>query len=96
MPDVTLFRSAVESLKPGATGTDMVALLDGKVKRTTALEWKAGRKHAPQWALHLLAQKIERETAPRMDLAARLKAAPERIGKRAGAINLARYRAQYG
>ena len=96
LAEPTIFRQAVEILKPGATGRDLIALLDGKAKRTTALDWLAGRAEAPQWALRLLAQKIEQDTAPRLEIAARLKAAPERIGKRAGAINLARYRAQYG
>lgn len=88
---LTAFRAAVETLKPGATGSDMVRLLDHRVKRTTALEWKAGRVHAPRWALELLAAKILADAVPKIKVARQLQEMPERPGLKAGARNLAVY-----
>lgn len=94
MPNLTPFQGAIEALKPDATGSDLVQLLDGKVKRTTALEWKAGRVVPPQWALQLLATKIHASVAPKLEAAAIAENQPERIGKRAGTLNIRRYNAR--
>lgn len=92
MADITLFSRAIEALQPGASGRDMSALLDGKASRHAALNWKAGRCHAPQWALDILADKIEARFAIVLH---QIKTAKPRPGKQAGAINLARYRARH-
>ena len=91
---MTPFAEGIEALQPGATGRDMVDLLDGRAKRTTALEWKSGRHRAPRWALQLLASKIRQRANQQAAIAARLDATPERPGYAAGAKNLAAYLAR--
>jgi hypothetical protein len=95
---VTTFKAGVDLLHPNATGRDLVTLLDGKAKRTAALNWYAGTRQPPQWACHLLASKINAHYRPlqaKLDaIATQLEQAPERPGLKAGAINLARWRAR--
>jgi len=90
---VTLFARAIETLQPGAGGRSIAKLLDGRVSRHCALNWKAGRRQAPKWALDILAAKIRAHTTNPLAIAAELEATPERLGLKAGAINLARWRA---
>jgi len=91
LADPTLFLEAIETLQPGAGGRAIVELLDGRVQRCTALDWKAGRTHAPKWALELLADKIEARLQPPASTVRRLRQTKDRPGKKAGAINLARW-----
>src|SRR5216684_3006504 len=88
---VTRFARAVEALQPGAGGRSIAKLLDGRVTRHCALNWKAGRRRAPKWALDLLAAKIRAQAATPLAIAAEIDRAKERPGMQAGAINLARY-----
>lgn len=94
MPPLTPFARGVAQLQPGATGSDMAALLDHKAKRTTVLQWYAGRAAAPRWALQLLAAKIRLRVATPLAIAAELDAMPERPGLSAGAINIRRWNAR--
>lgn len=91
---LTPFARALFELQPGATGRDAAALLDHRAKRTTVLQWIAGRAHAPRWALQILADKLTERAQTPLTIAAELRAMPDRPGLRAGAINLARYRAR--
>jgi hypothetical protein len=90
---VTPFSRAVNTLQPGAGGRSIVKLLDGKAKRTAVLNWHAGRRHAPQWALQLLARKIRERSLSALELANQLDAQKERPGLSAGALNLRKYHA---
>ena len=94
LSDATLFVRAVNALQPGAGGRSIVALLDGKINRTTVLSWKSGRRHAPRWALDLLASKIQARVDELQAIAHAARTAPERPGKQAGAQNLAAYLAK--
>ncbi len=94
MNAVTPFARAAQTLRPGATGRDLVQLLDGRAKRSVALHWYAGRRQAPQWSLQLLAAKIRQQIAEPAKLATELETAPERLGIRAGANNIQRWRAR--
>ena len=89
LSDLTAFRRAVEILHPGATGSDLVELLDGRAKRTTALQWQAGRCHAPRWAIETLVQKIRAQAESRAAIAQELESLPDRPGRKAGSRNLA-------
>ena len=72
---------------------DLVQLFDGRAARTTISNWKAGRRSMPRWAIERLRQHWQSiDNATREDLA-RIEPG---LGKRAGAINLARYRAANG
>lgn len=93
--DTTTFSRAVTALQPGATGSDLVRLLNGKAKRTTALDWLAGRYHAPAWALHMLADALEHRTSKQQMIINEIRQTKERPGKRAGALNLAKYLASH-
>ncbi len=88
------FQAAIEALKPNATGSDAAALLDNRVSRHVCLNWRAGRRRAPQWALQLLARKIRERATHATDLANHLDAQKERPGLKAGALNLAKWRAR--
>jgi hypothetical protein len=90
----TLFAELVNALHPGAGGRTIVKLLDGKAKRTTTLDWRGGRRGAPQWALDLLAAKLRAQGIERLALADRASRAPPRPGKQAGAKNLAAWKAR--
>jgi len=90
----TAFRRAVTTLNPNATGRDMVRMLDGKAKRTTALDWYAGRHHAPRWALERLAHEIQARANELAAIAAEVRQTKERPGLKAGALNLAKWRAR--
>jgi len=72
----------------------MAALLEHKASRQLATHWYAGRRQAPQWALDMLASKLAAIARPRLQLAEQLRRLPPRIGKRAGAKNLAAYNAR--
>jgi hypothetical protein len=85
---VTAFAELVHAVKPGATGKDLVELLDGRAERTRALHWRAGRRGPPQWAIDLLIAKLTAQHARQLAIAA--KAKPGR-GLKAGAKNLAIY-----
>jgi hypothetical protein len=72
----------------------MVQLLNGQANRTTALHWFAGHYHAPAWALHILADAIERRAFADLEIVRKTRATKERPGKKAGALNLAKWRAR--
>lgn len=91
MTPPTPFAELINVLKPGATGADMVALLDGRAQRTRALDWKAGRYGPPAWAIDLLRAKLQQRHEKESAIAARAKPGP---GLRAGAKNLAEYLAR--
>jgi hypothetical protein len=91
---VTTFARAVEALQPGAGGRSIVKLLDGKAKRHAILNWRAGRRQAPQWALQLLARKIRERAAELATVASEAHNEKERLGLSAGALNLAKWRAR--
>lgn len=93
MSQVTPFAAAIEALQPGAGGRAIAKLLDGRATRHAALNWKAGRRSTPQWAIDCLRQKLHDKHASESAAIERLTAGP---GKRAGAANLAAYRARSG
>ena len=67
---------------------DPVAFFGRRANRTTIANWKAGRYPAPQWAidrLRLRWHELDSNARQKLD---QIKTGP---GKRAGAINLARY-----
>jgi len=90
---VTPFARALNILKPGAGGSDIVKILDGRAKRTATLNWRAGRRQPPRWALQLLARKIRERALPMLSAADTLDNEKERLGLSAGALNLARWKA---
>jgi len=90
----TLFAEAVEALQPGAGGRAIVKLLNGKAKRTSVLDWRSGRRQAPQWALRSLADQHRALANYHAALADQLDAQKERPGLSAGALNLAKWRAR--
>jgi hypothetical protein len=91
---VTAFARGVEVLHPGASGSVIAELLEHRAKRTTVLQWKAGRRQAPQWAMDMLTDKIQARADALHAEAARIRKVPERIGLKAGARNLAAYLAK--
>lgn len=89
----TAFSRAIDALHPDASGSAIVDLLDGRTKRTTALGWRAGRRHAPQWAMQLLARKIQARADQLAKVASEARNEKERLGLSAGALNLRKYHA---
>ena len=91
MAELTPFGALIEALKPGATGRDIVELLDGRAERTLALHWKAGRWLPPAWAVDLLRAKLERRHELERAIASQAKAGP---GRKAGTRNIMAYNAR--
>jgi hypothetical protein len=91
LAEVSAFRRVVERIKPGATGPDTAALLAGKARRQEAVHWLSGRRAPPQWAIDLLRRRWEAIDAETREALAQIKTGP---GKRAGAINIKRWRAR--
>ncbi len=91
MRDATPFSQVVEILQPGATGRDLVELLDGRAQRTTALHWRSGRRGAPTWAIDLLRHKLRQRLELATAIGAQMKAGP---GKKAGTRNIMAYMAR--
>ncbi len=91
---VTPFRRYVDALQPGASGAQTAALLDYRISRHVACNWLAGRRQPPQWAAHMLARRIQAKADELAAIAAEARAQKERPGLRAGALNLAKWRAR--
>jgi len=91
MAHCTPFAALVETLRPGATGKDLVELLDGRAPRLNALHWRAGRAGPPAWAIDLLRDKLYQRHERERAIADKAKPGP---GLRAGAKNLAAYLAR--
>ena len=91
-PD-TLFSELVNALQPGAGGRAIATMLGNKVDRTTALGWRRGHRAAPKWALHMLADELERRARAQLAIASRAHNEKERVGMSAGALNLRKYHA---
>lgn len=89
--DATPFFLAVEALQPGATGSQIAALLDNRISRYVAIGWRKGRRGVPKWALESLAAKLRAQAANLSAIADLAMRAPERPGKQAGRRNLAIY-----
>lgn len=85
------FEMALHELWPDATGQDLVALFDGRVAVTTIANWRAGRRGIPPWAIDRLHQRIDERSAQAKRYLQHVVPGP---GLKAGAINLARYRAR--
>src|ERR1700677_2455380 len=85
------FRAVLDLLQPGASGAQAAALLDHRISREVANHWKAGRRHAPQWAIKLLLNKAYARARAAIVEIERLEKTPERPGLKAGARNLAAY-----
>lgn len=99
LPDSHYFRLALAVLVPnGSPEAAFEALFDGRAKYDTISNWRYGRRHAPQWANQLLADKLEAKlAAPYQEgcaIAQRLRSIPERLGLSAGAKNLAAWHAR--
>ena len=90
----TLFHRAVTALHPGAGGRTIAKLLDSKIDRTTALSWRRGHRAPPRWALDMLADKIQTRADELAAIAAEARQEKERPGLKAGALNLAKWRAR--
>lgn len=90
---VTVFSCAVDALHPGAGGRAIVRLLDGRAKRAAVLNWRAGRRQPPRWALQLLADKIQARANELAKVANEARNEKERLGLSAGALNLRKYHA---
>lgn len=93
------FRLALAALVPnGSSAKAFESVFDGKANYDAINGWRYGRRHAPQWALRILADKLEaKHAAPYNEacaIAQRLRAVPERLGLKAGARNLAIYLAR--
>ncbi len=73
--------------------SDPVALFEGKASRSTIANWRAGRHLMPPWAVEIIAQKMQAYLDRIERLVTELKNMPERPGRKAGAINLARWKA---
>jgi hypothetical protein len=80
-------------LKPGATGRDLVELLDRRARRTQALAWRSGRRGTPKWAIDLLIAKIHARASATLSALERFKSVPDRPGY-VGAKNLAAWKAR--
>jgi hypothetical protein len=91
---LTAFPLAVEALLPGATGSQIAALLDHKAKRTTVLQWVAGRHPAPRWAMDILAAKHRARAAMHLAIAETADKAKPGPGKKAGTRNLLKWKAE--
>jgi hypothetical protein len=71
-----------------------VKLLDNRARRCSVLDWRAGRRSAPRWALELLAGKIRAQLTEAAAIADQALQTPERPGLKSGALNLAKWRAR--
>jgi len=91
---VTPFAELIEVLAPGAGGRTIARLLKGKATRHAALNWKAGRRGTPKWALDMLADEIARRHEQERQVLERARQTKERPGLKAGALNLAKWRAR--
>ena len=91
MVQATPFAALIEAVHPGATGRHLVELLDRKAHRTTALDWRSGRRNPPQWAIDTLRAKLMARHERELAIIDGAKAGPT---KRAGARNLATYLAR--
>ena len=85
------FELAIRALWPNATGQELVALFDGRAAVTTIANWRAGRRGIPAWAIDRLHQRIDERSAQAKRHLQHVAPGP---GLKAGAINLARYRAR--
>ena len=94
MPVINPFARAVETLQPGATGAAMSELLDRRVTKHCALNWKAGRAPAPHWALQLLAAKIRAQADLRQAIAEEIERTPMSPGRKAGTRNIMAWNAR--
>lgn len=78
---------AIRALVPSGQHKAIEALLDNRARYGTIKHWRYGRRATPQWALDLVAIKLERiSKALRKE-----KAAP---GRAAGQINIATWHAR--
>lgn len=91
---VTLFAELVNALHPGAGGRTIAKLLDHRARRTAVLNWRAGRRGTPQWALDLLAAKLHARSTEHLAIVARAKQAPPRPSLKAGAANIRAWHAR--
>lgn len=94
MPDApNLIAAAIEVLIPGQpTPAQLEALFDGKAKYGAIKGWRLGRRNAPIWARNLIAWKVRRHFLDKIKLADMIEAMPPPPSKRAGTLNLLRWR----
>ena len=81
----------IEALAPGARGSRLVPLFDGKASQWRIANWRAGRRGYPRWAIEILRTKLQRRHALELEAISKMKEGP---GLKAGARNLAEYLAR--
>jgi hypothetical protein len=94
--EVPAFSLAVEQLLPGATGSQIAALLDHRTSRELANHWKAGRRTPAPWALDILERKVRDRANALQSTLERLRVAKAKPGpgKKAGTRNLLKWKAE--
>jgi hypothetical protein len=84
------FERVLQHYWPGIRTTEVVELLGRKASRPAVSNWRHGRRNAPSWAIEALCQHASAFESVGHDLAAQAKKETG-PGKRAGAINLAKW-----
>jgi hypothetical protein len=95
-PDLDLkpekaFDQALRHLYPVASGRQLVTLFDNRAAHSTIVNWRAGRRNIPRWAIDLVRREWYARSAA---IAYALDQIKERPGLKAGALNLAKWRAR--
>lgn len=85
------FSAAIDQLYPHASGRQLISLFEGKVAHSTIVNWRAGRRGIPRWAIDRVRVELRQRFEP-LDHA--LEHAKERLGLKAGALNLAKWKAR--
>jgi len=85
------FESTIQALAPGARGTALLELFDGRLPKQRICDYRKGRRAPPLWVIELLRAKLQRRHEAELKATAQMKAGP---GLKAGARNLAEYLAR--
>lgn len=79
-PTGELLRQAIQTIMPGASWRTAPAALDYRASRHTIRDWCRGKRGTPQWALDLMAAKLEARAAKPLALGATLRTAKPSVG----------------
>jgi hypothetical protein len=90
----TIFELALSPFCPrGTKRQTLEQFFHGRARWQTIHSWRTGRRNPPNWALTLLAEQHQARIGFHSEIVGRLRTHKERPGLKAGAKNLAKWRA---
>lgn len=88
--NAVVFDRLLSIVKPGATGKELLAFFQHRTTKQKICDYRKGRRWPPQWTLDIMRAELTRRHHEAEQI---IRQIPVGVGRKAGAVNLARWKA---